>query len=95
MYHYAGTWKSFDDVESNLCLAEMNMLIQTARDAQWEQKRFAAALKGVDLDKQVGTQSRFDEVKRRAQAKAAGVSEEEIEYDSMFEIDLDEEEGDE
>jgi hypothetical protein len=50
--------------------------------------RFLAALQGVELENE---ESRVEEVIRRAQAKAAGMSEEQYELDGMFNfIDEDE-----
>lgn len=65
-------------------------MYETAMTMRFEDKKFFAALKGVDLDEQSGG-SDFDEVVRRAEAKAAGISEEAYELDGMFDI-IDEEE---
>ncbi len=59
-------------------------MYETAVDIQHDDKRFAAALKGVNLDE--GKVSDFDEVKRRAEARAHGMSEEQYELDGLFDI---------
>lgn len=46
-------------------------------------RKFAAALKGIDLDKDTKKNDAFEEVKRRAEAKLAGVSEEELEFSDI------------
>ena len=48
-----------------------------------EDKRFAAALKGIDLGPDPA-QERFEEVRRRAEAKALGLSEEVYSLDGYF-----------
>ena len=45
------------------------------------ERKFLAAIQGIDLDKNEGVddqQARFDEVRRRAAAKQSGLSEEQI-----------------
>lgn len=66
-------------------------MYQTAVEIRFDDKKFFAALKGIDLDEQVGSSSDFDEVVRRAEAKAAGLNEEEYELIGMFDI-IDEDE---
>lgn len=76
-----GHWKNFDEIEENLNLEELQTILEASREQEYNRQKFAAALKGVDLDEQTGkTDSSFDEVKRRAQAKISGVSEEQIEF---------------
>lgn len=59
-------------------------MYETATDMRFEDKHFAAALKGIDLG--AGKTSEFDEVKRRAEARAFGMTEEEYELDGLFDI---------
>lgn len=55
-----------------------------------QDRKFTAALKGIDLDE--GTADKeFEDIKRRAEAKVLGVSEEEIELDGLINI-IDEDE---
>lgn len=55
-----------------------------AHEVKKEDKRFVAALKGIDLDE--GESNEFDEIKQRAEAKAAGISEDEYEFDGFFNV---------
>lgn len=64
-------------------------MYEKAHELKMQDKRFAAALKGIDLDE--GKTTDFDEIKRRAEAKAAGLSEEEFELDGMLGFEYDEE----
>lgn len=65
-------------------------MYETAMEIKLEDKKFTAALKGIDLES--GVSSEFDDIKRRAEAKAAGLDEEEYELNGLFDI-IDEDEG--
>ncbi len=79
-----GHWKNFDEIEDNLNLEELQTILEASREQEYNRQKFAAALKGVDLDEKTGnTDSSFEEVKRRAQAKVSGISEEEIEFSQI------------
>jgi len=73
-----GHWKNFEDIEDTLTLDELQKILEAAREKDHNKQRFAAALQGVDLDKDKKEDTSFDEVKRRAQSKISGVSEEEL-----------------
>jgi hypothetical protein len=76
-----GIWKNFDEMESNLTLAELESLLEAKRDNEFENKKFAAALKGIDLDDPRDKETAsFEDIKRRAEAKLRGVSEEQVEF---------------
>lgn len=45
-----GIWKNFDELESSLCIEELMQILSTTRELSYEEKKFAAALQGVDLD---------------------------------------------
>ena len=71
-------------MEENLSLAELERLLESKRDQDFQNKKFAAALKGVDLD-EPGDKAAptFEEVKRRADAKLRGVSAEALEFSEI------------
>ncbi len=76
-----GHWKNFDEIEENLNLDELQTILEASREQEYNRQKFAAALKGVDLDENSGkSDSSFDDVKRRAQSKLSGVSEETLEF---------------
>jgi len=92
LFYYPGAYKNFDDLEEHLTRDELVKLYEKAHEIRKEDKRFAAALKGIDIDE--GQADEFDEVMRRGAAKAAGMTEEEYDFNDMqigF-IDEDEEE---
>lgn len=79
-----GPWKSVQEVEDNLSLPELVGLITTSAEEQWADRKFTAALKGIDLpDINNDAAASFEEVQRRANAKLAGVSEEELDFMDM------------
>jgi len=47
-----GSWKSFDDLESSITMPELIKIIETKREIENNQRKFDAALQGVDLEKE-------------------------------------------
>ena len=45
-----GHWKNFDELESSLSLEELTALLDISRKKDREDKKFSAALQGVELD---------------------------------------------
>ena len=75
-------------MESWLTRDELIKMYEKASNIKLEDKRFAAALKGIDLGE--GKTTEFEEVERRALAKAHGLSEEQFELDGLIGIEYDE-----
>jgi hypothetical protein len=76
-----GIWKNFEEMETNLTLAELESLLESKRDREYEEKKFMAALKGIDLESPGGkSDTTFEDVKNRAAAKIKGVSQEALEF---------------
>lgn len=82
-------FKSFDDLEANLTMQEVSKMLEKAREMKYNDQRFAASLKGIDLDE--GKSTEFDDIKRRAEAKARGISEEQYELSGHFNIIVEDE----
>ena len=74
-------------MEESLSLEELNAIVEAVYKREKRNNKFFAALKGIDLDEGSDTKERFDEVKRRAEARLQGKSEEELEM-SEFGIEL-------
>lgn len=47
-----GIWKNYDELEKSLCIDELMLILSTIRELDYEEKKFMAALKGIDLDSQ-------------------------------------------
>lgn len=71
-------------------MPELIMIVDAARKQERDRQVFAAALKGIDLDKDqrngeesLSPEERIERSKRRAEAQLRGLSEEEIEYGEL------------
>jgi hypothetical protein len=49
-----GIWKSFDELELSMSIEELMQVLSITRDLDYEEKKFSAALQGIDLDSQSG-----------------------------------------
>ena len=49
-----GIWKDYEELESSLSLPELTEILNTKREQDYNEKKFLAAMQGVDLDKQTG-----------------------------------------
>ena len=49
-----GIWKDYDELETSLSMQELTTTLNAKRDSEYRDKRFIAAMQGVDLDKQTG-----------------------------------------
>ena len=74
-----GHWKNIEELELSLNVDELNAILEASRKQEEARQRFAAALKGIKLDDEQPKDESFESVKRKAQAIAAGVTEEEYE----------------
>lgn len=73
-----GTWKNVEELEEALSLPELESLRGAIYDREQRHNRFMAAIKGIDLDEGESGKDKFEEVKRKAEARLAGKSEEEL-----------------
>jgi hypothetical protein len=55
-----GIWKDYEELESCLSLPELTEILNTKRDIDYNEKKFLAAMQGVDLDKQGGREDEID-----------------------------------
>lgn len=49
-----GIWKDYDELESSLSMPELTTTLNAKRESDYREKKFLAAMQGVDLDKQTG-----------------------------------------
>lgn len=68
-----GKWSDFEELESNLSLTEMLAILSSKRELEYNEKKFLAALQGVDLDKgnSNSAQNKWEEMKARVFSKGA------------------------
>jgi hypothetical protein len=73
-----GIWKNFDELESSISIEELMQVLSITRDLDYEEKKFSAALQGIDLDSQSGKgngevkgQQEWENMKARVFSKGA------------------------
>jgi hypothetical protein len=61
-----GSWKNFDDLELSISMSELIAIIEKIRDLDYNEKKFLAAMQGVDLDKESGKKANaWEEMKAK------------------------------
>lgn len=79
-----GAWKNFEEIEENLSIPELEAILAAFRDQERRRFKLQAALKGIDIDKEEqDSDSKFEEVKRRVEAKLTGKTEEQVEFENI------------
>jgi hypothetical protein len=51
-----GIWKDYEDLETSLSLPELMSTLNSKREAEYQERKFLAAIQGVDLDEHSGKQ---------------------------------------
>lgn len=72
-------------MEESLSLAELTAIVGAARDRERAAQKFAAALKGIDLDENSSEDSEdmFKRAENKAKAMLSGKSETEVEFEDL------------
>lgn len=79
-----GHWKNFEALEECLSLPELRAILEAYRREKHEDRRFAASLKGINLDgKTQEGEDKVEEIKRRIEARRTGKSETQLELDTL------------
>ena len=63
-----GTWKNYEELEESLSLSEIMAIISSKRELDYEEKKFVAAIQGVNLDEASGSdrgQKEWENLKAR------------------------------
>lgn len=58
-----GIWKDYEELEASLSMPELIATIGSKRDLDYQEKKFLAAIQGVDLDKESGKQDEWEKMK--------------------------------
>ena len=69
-----GIWKDYKELEESLSMPELMATLSSRRELDYEEKKFLAAIQGVDLDKQSGSsrgQKEWEDMKARVFSKGA------------------------
>jgi hypothetical protein len=70
-----GIWKNYDELESSICLAELMSILEQKREMDYQDKKFTASLKGIDLDDASGKKEEdpWEAMKARVAAQTSGI----------------------
>lgn len=60
-----GIWKDYEELEKSLSMPELLATLSSKRDLEYEDKKFLAAMQGVDLDKGNNKANAWEEMKAR------------------------------
>ena len=60
-----GIWKDYQDLEESLSMPELTSTLESKREIDYQEKKFLAAIQGVDLDAQSGKPDAWEEMKAR------------------------------
>jgi len=66
-----GIWKDYDQLESSMSMQELTATLKIKRELDYTDKKFAAAMQGVDLDKNSGSGNEWEDMKARVFSKGA------------------------
>jgi hypothetical protein len=66
-----GIWKDYEELEKSLSMPELTATITIKRELDYSDKKFAAAMQGVDLDKNSGNNNAWEDMKARVFSKGA------------------------
>jgi hypothetical protein len=60
-----GIWKDYEELETSLSMPELVVTLEARRELDYSEKKFLAAMQGVDLDEQSGKKNAWEEMKAR------------------------------
>lgn len=69
-----GIWKDYEELESSLSMPELVATLGSKRELDYDEKKFLAAIQGVDLDKQSGKNEANAWEKMKAKVFSGGKS---------------------
>lgn len=64
-----GIWKDYEELETSMSMPELTSTLKIKREIDYQNKKFMAAIQGVDLDKESGKQNAWEEMKARVFSK--------------------------
>lgn len=73
-----GIWKDYDELESSMSMPEIMATLKVKRDLDYGQKKFLAAMQGVDLDKASGKENAWEDMKARVFSKGSATGSNDI-----------------
>lgn len=70
-----GIWKNFDELESSISMPELMLILESTRELDYNEKKFLAAMQGVDLDETSGKKDEdpWEAMKARVASQTSGI----------------------
>jgi len=68
-----GIWKDYEQLEKSLSLSELFITLEATRDFDYQNKKFTAAIQGVDIDENKQEEDPWEAMKARVAAKESGI----------------------
>jgi hypothetical protein len=60
-----GNWRDYNELEESLSLPEVTITLMSKRDLDYQEKKFLAAIQGVDLDSQAPQDNAWEKLKAK------------------------------
>lgn len=60
-----GIWKDYEELEESLSMPEITATLNAKRENDYNEKKFLAAIQGIDLDKQSGKEDAWEKMKAK------------------------------
>ena len=64
-----GIWKDYQELEESMSMPELMATLSSNRELDYQEKKFLAAMQGVDLDKNAGKQKEWEDLKAKVFSK--------------------------
>ena len=70
-----GAWKNFEELETSISMPELMIILESVRELDYNEKKFLAAMQGVDLDEQSGKKEEdpWEAMKARVASQVSGI----------------------
>lgn len=73
-----GIWKDYNELETSLSMPELMATLSISRELNYDEKKFLAAMQGVDLDKNTQKSNAWEEMKARVFSKGQATDSKDI-----------------
>jgi hypothetical protein len=60
-----GIWKDYDELESSLSMPELSATLSSKREVDYQEKKFLAAIQGINLDEKTQNKNAWEDLKAR------------------------------
>jgi len=68
-----GIWKDYNQLETSLSMPELMVTLASKRESDYQEKKFLAAMQGVDLEEGQQKEDQWEAMKARVAAKESGI----------------------